>query len=445
MKKLLVILIAVGLMLSVAAPAYADHGIGYEVQPGDTLYSIARKFGVSPEAIIAENNLANPDQLTVDQWLFIPGATQPGPTLTATRKYVVQRGDTLVKIARKFGISVATIIADNHLTDSNLIRVGQRLTIVSPIPDWTTYNVENSGLGVVGGIAVDSQGRVWVATTRGLGMLAADRSLTVMTSANSGLADDNLYGGLAVDNQGRVWIGTRKGLSLLSPDGSWWTYTTANSGLALDEVNTVVVDVQGRVWAGTDSDILSMLAPNGSWTNYSTGNESLGDHVWVQTLALDKQGRVWAGRVFITASEGNYILDGNTALSVGASDGKWTHYLPTDPSATGLVRDIAVDGKGRVWTATGNGLIVFAPASGQWAIYTSANSDLTYGTVYTVAVDKQGRIWAGTDGGLSALNPDGSWTSFNLDETVWALAIDERGRVWIGTDEGLSVFTPPAP
>jgi LysM repeat protein len=445
MKKLLITLMIIGLTLPVTAPAYADHGIGYVVQPGDTLYGIARKFGVSPEAIIAENNLTKPDQLTVGQWLFIPGAVEPRPAIVATRKYVVQRGDTLEKIARRFGASAAAIRAANHIKDPNLIRVGQRLTVSSPISDWTTYDFESSGLGAVSGIATDNQGRVWATTTHGLGVLAADRSLTAITSANSGLADDNLYGGIAVDNQGRVWVGTRKGLSVRAPDGSWTTYTTSNSGLALDEVNALVVDALGRVWVGTDTDTLSMLAPDGNWTDYSTGNESLGDHVWVQTLALDKQGRVWAGRVFVTASEDNFILAGNTVLSVGSADGKWTHYLPTNTPVVGLVRDIAIDTKGRVWVATGDGLSVFVPASGQWATYTSSNSDLGCCTVYAVAVDKRGRVWAGTDFGLSALNPDGSWTTYNIDNTVWALDIDSQGRVWLGTHKGLSVFTPPSP
>lgn len=54
-----------------AAPA---PGTTYTVQPGDTLFSIANRFGITSQAIVNANNLTNPDRLSVGQQLIIPAA-----------------------------------------------------------------------------------------------------------------------------------------------------------------------------------------------------------------------------------------------------------------------------------------------------------------------------------------------------------------------------------
>ncbi len=67
----------------------------HTVQNGDTVFGIARKYSVSPMKIIENNNLSNPDRLSVGQKLLI---------LTPTRTYTVRGGDTLASIAKRFGV-----------------------------------------------------------------------------------------------------------------------------------------------------------------------------------------------------------------------------------------------------------------------------------------------------------------------------------------------------
>ena len=96
-------------------------GSTYIVQKGDSLYSIARKFGVSVSSITSLNNLVGTN-LSIGQELLIPVFSQSSNT------YIVQRGDSLYSIARKFNVSVDSIKRKNNLS-SNLLNVGQQLII----------------------------------------------------------------------------------------------------------------------------------------------------------------------------------------------------------------------------------------------------------------------------------------------------------------------------
>ncbi len=91
----------------------------YMVVRNDNLYSIARKFNTSIDAIKRLNNL-NSDTLSIGQVLKIPN--------TNINKYIVQKGESLYSIAKKFNTTVDSLKKKNNLT-SNLISVGQELII----------------------------------------------------------------------------------------------------------------------------------------------------------------------------------------------------------------------------------------------------------------------------------------------------------------------------
>ncbi len=104
----------------------------YRVAPGDTLSGIASQYGVSVEAIRAANHIYG-SLLAVGQRLVIPGAGQQGVVASAGGPrhnliYQVAPGDTLYGIARQYGVSVAAIRSTNHIYGS-LLAVGQRLVI----------------------------------------------------------------------------------------------------------------------------------------------------------------------------------------------------------------------------------------------------------------------------------------------------------------------------
>lgn len=121
-------------------------GTTYVVQSGDTLARIAQRFGVTLNALIAANNIINPSLIFPGQVLIIPGGYTPPPTPPPTTgtTYVVQSGDTLFKIAQRFGVTLSALIAANTITNPSRIYVGQVLTIPAHTtpPPVSTYTVQ---------------------------------------------------------------------------------------------------------------------------------------------------------------------------------------------------------------------------------------------------------------------------------------------------------------
>lgn len=124
------IMLAIG---SVAATVYAD--TNYRVQEGDSLSSIAVRYDVTVEAIVAANNLPSRATIYVGQLLTIPApgsnSAPPVRNTSGQSTYTVQFGDTLSEIALEFGTTTEALSRANGLSN-NTIYAGQVLVIVPP-------------------------------------------------------------------------------------------------------------------------------------------------------------------------------------------------------------------------------------------------------------------------------------------------------------------------
>ncbi len=107
-------------------PQTAEQERVHIVQRGETLSSISRMYGVPMAAIIAANHIVNPSRIYVGQRLIIPGSG--GPT-TSAPQHVVQRGETLASIARRYGVSLWGLARANGISNPSLIYAGQVLII----------------------------------------------------------------------------------------------------------------------------------------------------------------------------------------------------------------------------------------------------------------------------------------------------------------------------
>ncbi len=112
----------------------------YIVKDGDQLLKIARQFGVTLTALKTYNGLVS-DLIFPGQRLLIPIPTPRTPTATVpagANIYIVRPGDQLIPIARLFGITVSQLRTANGLTTSSVIVPGQRLVIPTPLPPTVT-------------------------------------------------------------------------------------------------------------------------------------------------------------------------------------------------------------------------------------------------------------------------------------------------------------------
>lgn len=117
----------------------------YVVQRGDTLYSIANKYGVTVNEIKVANNLTS-NLLSIGQRLIIPSATPEPPISGEYVVYKVNKGDTLYGIAKEFGVTVQELIDFNQLSSSTL-SIGQELLIpiASESENETNYYIVQAG------------------------------------------------------------------------------------------------------------------------------------------------------------------------------------------------------------------------------------------------------------------------------------------------------------
>ena len=111
-----------------ATTAPSGSGTSHTVKSGEWLFSIARLYGVSPYTLAQLNGIGAPYTIHPGQVLVIPsGGTVPVPGPGGT--YTIQRGDTIYSIARKLGKTPSAIINANNLVNPNFIFPGQVLRI----------------------------------------------------------------------------------------------------------------------------------------------------------------------------------------------------------------------------------------------------------------------------------------------------------------------------
>ncbi len=101
----------------------------YIVKKGDTLSGIASKYGTTYQVLASYNGISNPNLIGVGQTIKIPNGTMSHITNTSSRTYIVKSGDTLSSIAKKYGTTYQKIAKDNNISNPNKIYPGQKLII----------------------------------------------------------------------------------------------------------------------------------------------------------------------------------------------------------------------------------------------------------------------------------------------------------------------------
>ena len=325
------------------------------------------------------------------------------------------------------------------------------------------HHDESTGLlqGNVRALLADRTGRLWVGSKFGINIVEKDRVKAY--TVHQGMPNDNVWC-LFQDADGGVWIGT-DGAGLLRYAGERFVTWTVADGLCSDLVMAMVEDGAGDLWLGTYGDgvcrldgmaqltTLEGLPNNTVWCGLAAKDSSL----WFGTT--DGLVRLKRGRPQTLGPEqalrGTRVLalheDADGAIWCGTREGaailrpdgevRWIGQ--DERSLLRSVRSIIRVGPHH-WLATDQGLVrVGADGTRRWA----STDGLCDNTVQCLAVDGAGRIWAGTTNGLSCVAPDAPPRTIRLGPDFGSNYVDllisgADGLIWAGTNNGLYRFDP---
>ena len=141
MRRLTILTFSILIMLSLGSAAVMAQQV-HTVQPGETLYSIARRYDRTVDEVAQANGLSEPyiihagNRLTIPPVGGAPQAPAPAPAEqqqpTGTTTYTVQRGDSLASIAAQFGTTYIELARMNNIADPDVLHVGQVLQVPAP-------------------------------------------------------------------------------------------------------------------------------------------------------------------------------------------------------------------------------------------------------------------------------------------------------------------------
>jgi LysM repeat protein len=111
-------------------PRPATRPVVHVVRPADTALAVALRYGLSLNSVLQANHLRSDDVIRPGQKLVLPGARRrPARPVGTTSAHVVRRGETVTAIARRYGISVNAVLTVNHLQSRTAIHPGRRLLV----------------------------------------------------------------------------------------------------------------------------------------------------------------------------------------------------------------------------------------------------------------------------------------------------------------------------
>ena len=290
---------------------------------------------------------------------------------------------------------------------------------------------------------------IWVASLdSGLYRFSESGRLIQHIQRRDGLADDNVRD-LQFDRLGRLWVATFDGLSRIdAPNAAikTWRYNEGLGGtLASSRIQSLMEDRDGLMWIGTWLNGASLFIPRTETFQEITaqsGNINALPGSAVPGLFVDKDASLWLG-----------VLEGGGLIHYDIGKGILARYVndqnKPDSLPSGAVQNIARDGKGNIWVATGTGLARLKPDGKTFEIFRNEKNNprsLPYNSLQRLFVDSKGTLWVGTAGGGLASRcqtcdyfdrypiPEGN--AYTINDNINAIFEDSQGQFWFGLRPG---------
>lgn len=344
----------------------------------------------------------------------------------------------------------------------------------------------NETLRSVSAIALDDQGRIWLASNKFeftdscsnrfvAGKTAVldphttpfdltDDTWITLTVPITLTTDQTDIRALALETGG-AWLATknailhfRPGADLAASSSHQWSREPSGTGVAGNTVGAIAADDGNRIWFSQDGSVYRVdYRDLHNLRDDAVASWSVG----ARTLALDAKQRLWVGQSSVRILDLSTAYDGQAVeyqtLAVYDSN---SHLLSTD------INEIVIDEKGWAWIANGNyleggvnvldvGEIVKDERDDRWATFTNQHSGLTAKHVTAVALAKDQVAWVGSNSGAARLQygaspfdkSDDVWTLFTSSNSGLAgdivrdIAVDAKGNVWFALAAGgVSVY-----
>jgi LysM repeat protein len=164
-RRTLVALLAIAAVTTAGAPSVIT------IQPGDTLWGLARTHGTTVSELQRLNGLGGSGVIYAGRTLKLPGSSTGSRSASSgAGTHLVRAGDTVSHLALRYGTTVRAIVEANGLASSGLIRIGQRLTVpggaAAPAKAQTKTSTAKAPETHNAGIAIPDRVRTSVAQHR---------------------------------------------------------------------------------------------------------------------------------------------------------------------------------------------------------------------------------------------------------------------------------------
>ncbi len=320
--------LTVGAVLTMLVTLFS---VDYTVERGDTLGNIARDNGVSLVELVEANNISNPNLIHIGQVLVIPGEQEEaGQGGGSELIHVVARGETLGRIAYKYGMSVSALANRNALTNPNLIRIGQNIVVSGSVSAGTSDASSGGGETESPSTPTPHGGSHVVERGETVESIAADHGVPAeqIIRAN-GIINRVIYSGynLLLDGPGYVAEGGGTGEStytvrtgdrlgdIASAHGTSISQLSSANGIAnpnLIQVGQILVVPAGSKWICPVDNARffnSWGAPRGGGTRWHEGidlGSSAGEAVYAPTsgIVAHKTGSIGGNQFNLKGDDG---------------------------------------------------------------------------------------------------------------------------------------------
>lgn len=339
--------LVVGLTLTLLVVAFS---VDYTVEKGDTLGRIARDHGVSLSELVEANNISNANLIHPGQVLVIPGEKDEPAQI-----HIVSSGETLNKIAAKYGVSAASITKINSLANPDLIRPGQEL-VIGPTTGGSGGGALGSGTSRSGAYHIVERGESVVSIAAQYEGVSAKGII----SAN-GIVNGTIYSGtrLFLDGPGFVASGTEGSSSYTVKKGDRLVDIAARYGTSVSKLASVnEISNVNLIWSGQVLDIpggSEWVCPVGGgrffndWgfprgSRYHEGNDIFGDFLTpvrapVSGSVIFKVGSIGGNQFNLSGADGVLYIGSHMESVEGKSRnvqaGDVIGYLGTSGNAVG--------------------------------------------------------------------------------------------------------------